>query len=107
MTEAKCDSSHQLEIETGRYRNIPVTERKCKNCNSADIEDEIHFIFHCTKYITERESFMHFINSVNNNFSILSDRDKLIWLMNNEDKDVIKILSEYIYKCFKERTNQL
>ena len=101
-------SSHQLEIETGRYRSIPVTDRKCKICNSVEVEDEIHFMFHCTKYMAERENFVRFINSINDNFSNLSDKDKLIWLMNNEDKDVIKVLSEYIYKCFKTRnSNQL
>jgi hypothetical protein len=26
-------SSHQLEIERGRYRNIPVSQRICKLCN--------------------------------------------------------------------------
>ena len=32
-----------LEIEVGRYRDIPLKERICQLCNNA-VEDEIHFL---------------------------------------------------------------
>jgi hypothetical protein len=37
-------SAHSLNIETGRYKNIIRSERKCTNCSKGDIEDEKHFI---------------------------------------------------------------
>ena len=43
-------SSHDLEIEKGRQRNIDIRERVCKNCNSKNIENEYHFLLTCTKY---------------------------------------------------------
>ena len=35
--------SHQLEIERGRYKNIPASQRICKLCN-LEVEDEHHFL---------------------------------------------------------------
>ena len=38
-------SSHQLEIEMGRYSDIDRKDRLCKFCNQNAIESEYHFIF--------------------------------------------------------------
>ena len=37
-----------LNIETGRFKSIPVSERICNLCKS-DCETEIHFLFECSK----------------------------------------------------------
>jgi superfamily II helicase len=34
-------SSHRLQIETGRYRNVPRDERICQNCSENEVEDEV------------------------------------------------------------------
>ena len=39
-----------LKIETGRFRNAPLAERKCDYCIERNIEDEYHFIFNCSFY---------------------------------------------------------
>ena len=44
--------SHRLARERGRY-TTPVTaveDRKCKMCNSQDIEDEAHLMLSCKYY---------------------------------------------------------
>ena len=43
-------SSHNLEIEIGRYQNIPREERLCKFCTSNVIENEYHFLLICPLY---------------------------------------------------------
>jgi hypothetical protein len=35
---------NNVNIETGRNKNIIRSERKCTNCSKADIEDEKHFV---------------------------------------------------------------
>ena len=40
-------SNHKLEIEFGRYKNIPRNERFCKCCDQSTVEDEFHFPFEC------------------------------------------------------------
>jgi hypothetical protein len=42
-------SSHNLEIEAGRWNNTPRGDRICKKCILNEIEDEKHFLFKCHK----------------------------------------------------------
>jgi len=49
-------SSHKLEIETGRYNNIPRDQRICKNCTLNKIEDEYHLLFECHMHGIERKN---------------------------------------------------
>ena len=37
-------SAHNLNIEAGRYENIPRQNRKCIYCNMNQVEDEYHFL---------------------------------------------------------------
>ena len=46
-----------LHVETGRFENKKLEERKCKLCNTEHVEDECHFLFHCSYYDTLRQAF--------------------------------------------------
>ena len=51
-------SSHNLKIETGRYKQerIEISMRKCQLCNNhQDIEDEYHFSLICPVYSDTRQ----------------------------------------------------
>ena len=50
-------SSHKLEIETGRYDNIPRDEILCSVCNCNRIDDETHFSLDCQSFSLIREMF--------------------------------------------------
>ena len=58
-------SSHRLQIETGRYRNVPRDERICKKCSENEIEDEVHFLIKCseTRWL-ENNYFYKFLRNV-------------------------------------------
>ena len=43
-----------LRVETGRFRNEPLSLRKCTFYDQESVEDEFHFIFHCPKYNMEK-----------------------------------------------------
>jgi hypothetical protein len=45
-------------METGRYKNIIRSERKCTNCSKGDIEDEKHFVVDCPLYENIRVKFV-------------------------------------------------
>ena len=47
-------SSHKLEIETGRWCNIPRENRICQNCALNKVEDEFHLLFECQMHVAER-----------------------------------------------------
>ncbi len=53
-----------LEVETGRWQNKPVEERKCKVCKSGKVENEFHFIFICTLYTNIRATFLQNICNI-------------------------------------------
>jgi hypothetical protein len=44
-----CIPCHQLKIETGRYQDTLLQDRKCECCSSGEVEDKYHFLFHCNK----------------------------------------------------------
>ena len=56
-------SAHDLEIETGRYKNIPRENRSCKWCNltlgTNVIENENHMLFNCDLYSNLRNKLVN------------------------------------------------
>ena len=50
-------SSHTLQIETGRHRDIPREDRLCKICDLKQVEDEEHFMTECPAYNKIRLDF--------------------------------------------------
>ena len=39
--------NHRLIIETGRWEDTPLSERKCNVCNKNDIGNEYIYLFSC------------------------------------------------------------
>ena len=91
-------SAHRLHIETGRYQGIPPHQRLCEQCDSGEVEDEIHFLLCCSKFREERQQLFKTISQSCNNFLQLNPREKFYWLMTCEDVSVLKELCHFIYK---------
>jgi hypothetical protein len=97
-------SNHRLQIETGRYvkPKIVPEDRICKKCYSSEVEDEQHFFFklNCGFYHNHRNKLFEAIKLTCKfeNFKLLSSLNKLIWLLNSEN---INILTEICYFCLK------
>ena len=70
---------HDLEVEVGRHRKIPLGQRICKSCKTS-IETEEHFLLNCQKYtecrfkynineqtisqILSSKNYLHYINEL-------------------------------------------
>ena len=93
-------SVHDLEIEKGRYKNIPADKRFCKLCNKNVIEDEIHFLLQCPSLSQERSTFVSDLSSRYPNYCTLDNKSKFIWLMSNEDNYINKKLINLINNLF-------
>lgn len=90
-------SSHQLRIEMGRYQGTLRQDRLCLRCASNnEVEDEIHFLFKCTKLKEDRIILIKYITKVCTNFENLNPTEKLIWLMNTENIDVLTSVCNFI-----------
>jgi hypothetical protein len=89
-------AAHSLRIEKGRLQDIPRHNRTRPRCSSNQVEDELHFLLTCSALHNERESLIQCITDNCINFIKLANKDKFIWLMNNENKDILIILCSYI-----------
>ena len=79
-------SSHNLEIEKGRYTNTPVEQRLCRLCTCKDdVEDEIHFLLECPSLADTRRETLSEIESRFSNLKFLDNRNKFIWLFSADD----------------------
>ena len=90
-------SSHELEIERGRYRNIERNQRLCIVCEESVIEDGFHFLLCCDKYKDLRELYLPF-KYFNN-----PTHHKFIIMMATQNETLIKSIATYLHYAFKRR----
>ena len=61
-------SAHELQIEKGRYKNIPRNKRVCKWClittGTNTVEDEQHMMHFCDLYANIRQQHIHNIRNL-------------------------------------------
>jgi hypothetical protein len=100
-------SSHRLQIEMGRYKNIPKEKGLCELCLSGEVEDEIYFVISCYRHENNRHAFYDSIMRLNDNFEKLSEKNKLIGLFSNKNKDVLLHLATFVYECYQCRSSVL
>ena len=82
-------SAHNLEIERGRYYNIPRNMRVCKLCNMQAVESEFHFLLTCPAYRQLRQQYI--------GPSSWATIEKFTSLMSVSSKRRLLNLSKFIY----------
>jgi hypothetical protein len=95
--------NHDLEIERGRHRNVPVNERYCKLCLSKDllvIEDEYHVLLKCPSYNDLRSVYLDLDN-------VPVNMHTFIQLMSSTNSTVITNLASFVANMFKLRYSLL
>ena len=50
--------NHRLPVETRRWEDIPLNERKCKICTTDDIGDEYHYLFTFDFFKSDRKLYL-------------------------------------------------
>ncbi len=73
-----------LSIETGRWGSITLEDRICKMCDSLVVEDEYHFIFHCSLYNNIRDQFLQHVGNTILNINEKNEIDKITMFMSKE-----------------------
>ena len=91
-------SSHKLEIETGRYNNITIEQRICRNCDKNCVEDEEHALIHCPSYSSTRARFFMEVKRIDCLHTL-----NFIDLMKSKNIDILFCLAKFISKIFAER----
>jgi hypothetical protein len=74
------------------------------------VEDETHFLFECPLYVESMVSFLRYMNEKCPNLQLLNNQNKLVWLMTNEDTDIVNKFVDFIqnnYNLRKVLTNNI
>ncbi|MGI9312379.1 MAG: hypothetical protein ACR2O9_02440 [Alphaproteobacteria bacterium] len=90
-------SSHNLNIETGRWNNIPRNLRLCTCCNLNEVEDEYHFLLICPTYFNLRQT------CIPESFHRFPSKDKFSFLMQSKSSDILNNLGKFLFHSFKKR----
>ena len=88
-------SNHKLPIETGRWDDIEISERKCPLCNTNDIGDEYHYLLRGPYFEAERKLYLkpYFIRRPN--------MLKLGELLSSSNVIILSKLSKFLQSIFK------
>ena len=84
-----------LEIEVGRFRNIPVENILCKCFDNDVVENEFHFVCECVRYADLRTV----LYSQHNFTPDLDVQIKFLNIMSTQ----FKFITAYLEKAWKTR----
>jgi len=90
-------SSHDLEIEKGRYTKKSVNDRICQMCNSGQVEDEQHVIVDCEAYDEFRNTLIANMKIHNLNYN---NAEFLVNVLQTNNESLIFSLGKYLQKVF-------
>ena len=94
-------SDHILEVELGRYKNIPRENRFCQVCKD-EIDDEYHFFLKCKQNSTLRNHLFSEINQINQHFVQLQPLDKLKNILSPEF-ELLTVICDFIKQSLQLR----
>ena len=97
-------STHSLEIEMGRRRNIPSENRLCRQCNLGKVEDELHLVVECPLYEDERKALYDVVEKAcPTHFVSHNHEQKFLYIMSSEDSLVYNALAKFVYSAMSKR----
>ena len=85
-----------LEVETGRWRNIPPERRFCKMCTNNCVEDETPFVFFCDKYTEMRNIFFDQVTQLLPAVNLWNSSNVVKW-QTIMCAEVIRITCKYLH----------
>ena len=83
-----------IRIETGRFRNEALPDRRCIFCDLDEIEDESHFLLRCSLYTDERNTYLSELNT-----NTIPNTNIIQYLMTHKPRQCAK----YIRQAFLKR----
>ncbi len=102
-------SSHNLNVEVGRYLGQRRDKRICSICKNGDIENEFHFVMKCSSYDALRNEVFNKLNELNlyEWEQCTDDEMKFRFILQAYNKNAMKIICDFIQKLNDTRRLQL
>ncbi len=98
-------SCHDLEIERRKYSTPPPKlpeERICKLCQLQP-ETEEDFMLFCPRYRFLRLELFKSIAMQNRNVKSIPHCDRFVYLMNNDNVEIIKAVMDFLSSAYRNR----
>ena len=92
-------SSHELQIEKGRYINVVRSQRKCQKCNQNEVEDEYHFVLSCPFYLNLRQIY------IKRYYYTRPSMFKLVQLFSSRNRKMLCNLARFLIKALSLRNS--
>jgi hypothetical protein len=113
-------SAHNLGIERGRHRNIPIHERLCVYCRDGGVQQldgegvqpqphvgevdcELHFLIKCPRFKSKRLCFLKRLECYVPNIMMLSDIDQAKTILCPTTPQTAKLANKFMGLMFKAR----
>ena len=93
---------NRVPLELGRHNRVRLENRLCIKCNCQAVEDELHAFISCTAHEVQRHILFQYITHQYPNFNNLNAEERFIWLLSNEDKAVVNMVSKFV-TCILKR----
>ena len=91
-----------LKVETGRYRNIPHSQRVCSSCNKQAVDNTQHFLLVCEKHKQLWEKFFKTVSEkLNIQFVNMFCVDRLSILLSHSL--VVNDTAKYAIEAYRNR----
>ena len=90
------------------YLKIANPDRRlCECCSTCmgQTEDEFHFLIECPKYLPLRTELFSSAGELNKYFDRYSPELKFVWIMSNENQNVINQLGTFLIDAFRMRNH--
>ena len=82
---------------------ITTNQRICKNCNSGEVEDEIHAIMSCSKYDNSRAIMVQTLNETFPCFELLDYKEQFLFIIKCKDYEITHALSKMLSEIKQTR----
>ncbi len=92
-----------LRLETGRYEQLPINDRRCPFCPS-QVEDEYHALFNCSVYSDLRTTLYEKACFIEPLFANMTEDAKFVFLFSNSH--IIRVCAKTLY-CILNRRSAL
>ncbi len=92
-----------LRVETGRFIGEKHNDRTCTLCNSGNVEDQLHFLFHCNLYNPQRQDLYVKAREKIDGWDNMTENDKLFQLFSK----LTRILAKYVKNIFLIRRKMI
>ena len=82
-------ANHKFPVETGRYRQIPLIERKCPFCVNM-VGDEYHYLLECSKFENIRNKY------IDKKYHVRPSMHKYVSLIQSKNREELQNLCVFI-----------